>query len=362
MELAALARDFHRDELRDRENYRFLAARIHSPRLRRELERIADMEARHAGFWERVLRARGATPGSPPRPGLGLRLIGAAARILDPVLLVGLLELGENAAYHRYFETLLQAPLDEAERAELRRIILDELEHEQFFHTQSRALGASSVRDFVLGMNDGLVELLGTVAGLSAVYGGAPGVVGISGLVVGIAGGLSMGIGAFVSVRSERQVEEARRRRARILREVAPQRTAAEVRERLVDAGVDPAAADQALDCLSGRPEVLDGLLASTGPSSDELRSGLLTGGAYLVGAAVPVLPYFAAGSSLAALPWSVGLGAALLAATGGLVAVLSGLRLRLKVVEMLVAGLGAAALSYGFGRLVQILFGVAPP
>lgn len=360
MDLVALARDFHRDELRDRENYRFLAVRARRPRLRRELERIAGMEARHAAFFEGVLRRRGAEPGPAPRPGPGRRLLGAAARVVDPVLLVGLLELGENAAYHRYFETLLEAPLDDAEREELRRIILDELEHERFFHDESRALGAASVRDFVLGMNDGLVELLGTVAGLSAVYGGAPVVVGASGLVVGLAGGLSMGIGAFVSVRSERQVDDARRRRARILREVAPQRTAAEVRARLVEAGVDPDAADQALSCLAGRPEVLDGLLASAGPGSDEVRSGLRTGGAYLVGAAVPVIPYFAADSSLGALPWSVGLGAALLAATGSLVAVLSGLRLRTKVREMILAGLGAAALSYGFGRAVQAVFGIA--
>lgn len=361
MDLTALARDFHRDELRDRESYRFLAARVRHPRLRRELERIAGMEARHAGFWEGVLRRRGARPAPPPAPGLRLRLIGGMARILDPVLLVGLLELGENAAYHRYFATLLEAPLEDTERAELRRIIVDELEHEQFFHAESRALGAGSVRDFVLGMNDGLVELLGTVAGLSAVYGGAPGFVGASGLVVGIAGGLSMGIGAFVSVRSERQVDEARRRRARILREVAPERTAAEVRARLVEAGVDARAADEALTCLGGRPEVLEGLLASAGPRSDELRSALLTGGAYLVGAAVPVLPYFAAASSFTALPWSVALGAALLAGTGSLVAMLSGLRLRTKVAEMLVAGLGAAGLSYGFGHAVQAITGIGP-
>jgi len=48
------------------------------------------------------------------------------------------------------------------------------------------------VRDMVLGMNDGLMEILSVTAGLAGAC-GDPFMVGLSGLVVAIAGSLSMG-------------------------------------------------------------------------------------------------------------------------------------------------------------------------
>ena len=114
-----------------------------------------------------------------------------------------MLELGETGAYKRYHRFLQDAPLKGEEKARLRKIILDELEHEKTFRQESTGTWATHVRDFVLGMNDGLVEILGAVTGLSAVYVGRPLIVGVSGLIVGIAGALSMAIGAFVSVRSQ---------------------------------------------------------------------------------------------------------------------------------------------------------------
>src|SRR5690606_25270875 len=116
-------------------------------------------------------------------------------------------------------------------------IIVDEMEHEQSFRDESRRLGLANVRDFVLGMNDGLVEILGAVAGLTAVYWYNPTIIAISGLIVGIAGALSMGIGAFISVRSQRQINEGAKERMEILFEVAPERAVAEYRARLAESG-----------------------------------------------------------------------------------------------------------------------------
>lgn len=357
---AALARRFYLTELDDHRTYSAIAARVRDPRRRRALERIAGMEARHARFWRGVLERRGAAvPEERPRR-LRARLLGLLQRVVDPLIVVALLEVGENAAYRAYFEVLREMPLDGAEREGLRRVILDELEHERFFRRESRALGLAHVRDFVLGMNDGLVEILGVVAGLSAVYAAHPGLVAASGLVVGVAGALSMGIGAFVSVRSQRQVNEAQRARLDILFQVAPERAVEEYRDRLEASGVPAALAAEVAARLRGNREAIASLLAPGGGES-ELRSGLYTGLAYLAGAAFPLTPYFLLDSALAALPWAVGAAGGMLALAGTLISLASGISIRTKALELAATGLGAAAISYGFGRLMQAAFGIGP-
>jgi len=85
---------------------------------------------------------------------------------------------------------------------------MDEIEHEEIFSKSKQLLHVENLRDFILGMNDGLVEILGAVTGLSAAYVNNPFMVAISGLIVGVAGALSMGIGSFISVRSQREMNE----------------------------------------------------------------------------------------------------------------------------------------------------------
>ncbi len=359
-DLAALAQAYYLDEMNDHLTYQALARHARAPELRRTLERIAAMERGHARFWEGVLRDLGCEV-RPPRPRRGrLFVLRQLQRLVNPVLLVAALELGETEAVSGYYRVWKDGGLDERRRASLRAILLDELEHEVTFRREAQRLGLGNVRDFVLGMNDGLVEILGAVTGLSAAYPGSPLVVAVSGLIVGVAGAMSMGIGAYISVRSQRQVNEGARRRNDIVFDVAPERAARELRDRLTDSGVPAEVADRVSETLSREPDALRRLLGRT-VEENELRSALFTGAAYLLGVVFPVSPYFLAHSSFGALGWSVTLAATALAAVGGVVAVVSGIRLRTKVAEMVVSGLAAAVLAYGFGRLMQGLFGIGP-
>lgn len=357
-EYLAEAAEFYGDEITDHVTYATLAAAERPGPLRELLGRIAEIEEHHSRFWLRFIAARGGPAPARPPFARRLRFLRFLRRIFNPMLLVSTLELGEGHAARKYFGFLNRAPLDESERSDLRAIILDELEHEVTFRKESQTLGLGNVRDFVLGMNDGLVEILGTVTGLSAVYASSPFTVAVSGLVVGIAGALSMGIGAFMSVRSQRQVNEGARERLSVLFAVAPERATDEYRARLVESGVPADVAAAISEKIGGNQEAVTRLLLDASEDS-EVRSGLFTGGAYLVGVAFPVLPYFIAQSSLGALGGSVLLAGLALAATGGLVSVLSGIPLRRKVLEMVGAGIGAAMLSYGFGTLLDRWLGM---
>ncbi len=353
------ARRFYLGEIDDWQTYSLLAKHSRDDELRALLERIAAMERQHADFWAGILERHG-QPLPTPRPRrLRAFLLRLLQRRINPLLLIAALELGETGAveaYHRLWQSRLLPPTD-CER--LRGIILDELEHEAAFRRQTRQAGLQNVRDFVLGMNDGLVEILGAVTGLSAAYAGNPLLVAVSGLVVGIAGALSMGIGAFISVRSQRQVNAGARQRMAVLFSVAPERAVDEYRERLSASGLPDTLSNEVARKLGDNREALSKLLLEE-VSENEWRSGLFTGSAYLFGVLFPVLPYFIADSALPALIGSVLLAGLALAVVGGFIALVSGIRLRTKIIEMLVSGLGAAALAWLFGSLMQNVFGIS--
>jgi VIT1/CCC1 family predicted Fe2+/Mn2+ transporter len=274
---------------------------------------------------------------------------------INPALIVSLLELGEAGAMKRYLDFYSHAPLEDADKARLKGIILDEVEHEMFFKQMAQALGVSNLRDFVLGMNDGLVEILGAVTGLSACTHQAL-LVAITGLILGVAGALSMGIGAFISVRSQRQVNEGTRERMEILFAIDPERAVHAYRGELVDSGIPMHLAEETARVLGKNKQALVNLVLPSSNGENELRSGLFTGLAYFVGVASRA-SYFAPSSSIA-LPLSV-VFAGELGAVATVVAMLSGIPMRQKIAEMVISGLTAAGLSYGFGMLMRSVFGI---
>ena len=357
--LVDLAKDFYQDEVNDHLTYQQLVGNAKDKAFYTDMRRIARMEQRHAEFWKAMLEAHDA-PLPPVRiKRMRLLILRLLCMIINPVLLVSLLELGETSAVKRYLYFFQHAELDETERQRLKGIILDEIEHETYFKQTARALGVGNLRDFVLGMNDGLVEILGTVAGLSAVYPGNPLIVAASGLIVGIAGALSMGIGGFISVRSQRQVNTAARERMESLLAIDPERAIQVYRTDLMNSGIPAALADQTARTLGQNQLALANLVLPNSEEENEFRSGLFTGSAYLLGVFFPVLPYLLAPSSLIALPFAILLAGLSLTVVASIVAMLSGLSMRQKIFEMVVSGFTAAGLSYGFGTLMRSVFGL---
>ncbi len=269
---------------------------------------------------------------------------------------VSLSEMGESSAISSYYDFYKNGDLDDNERKKLKLVILDELEHEKFFVKEKKILHTENIRDMVLGMNDGLVEILGAVTGLSAVYFNKPLLVGLSGLIVGVAGALSMGIGAYVSVRSQRQVNEGIRKRLRIIFSISKNRLRGEIRERVVNLGISEDVAGQLIDNLVEDKNAIDNLIPRE--ETSEGRAAIYTGLAYIAGVFFPVIPYFFSPNTAIALPLSILFAGIALSIVSAVISVISGISVRRKVLEMIVLGLGAASLSYMFGTFINMLFG----
>ncbi|MHB8107092.1 MAG: VIT1/CCC1 transporter family protein [Candidatus Cryosericum sp.] len=348
---------FYADERSASRLYAYLAGSEKDPALRARFAELARVETLHMAFWRAFLLRRGIATTEPSWFSF------AWARLLRRVLgtrrYLSLLEITEATAVDSYYQFLNSTVLEETERADIARIIEDELGHEEELESQFNALPKDNVRDFVMGMNDGLVELLGAVTGLSAVYPTRPRIVGVNGLVVGLAGALSMGIGTWVSVRSQRQVNDGVRRKTDLLFSVAPRRAQAELATKLAKSGMPADLTNEVASKLAANKDAMIALLTENTPSN-EIRSALFTAAAYIIGLLFPVLPYFFARNSFTALILSVLFAGLALATVASIITLTAGSNaFRRKIREMVITGLGAAAASYAFGRLIQAVFGI---
>lgn len=353
----AKARSFYIDERNAARLYAYLAQAEKDPGHRERFAELARVETAHGSFWKNFLLRRGIATTEPGR------LTFAWMRLLRSLLgtrrYLSLLEITESTAVETYYDFLCSADLDEGERADVARLIEDELGHEEELESQSSALPRDNVRDFVMGMNDGLVELLGAVTGLTAVYPLRPQVVGVNGLIMGMAGALSMAIGTWVSVRSQRQVNEGVRRTTDLLFSVSPARAQRELVQKLKESGMPEELTGEIAEKLAPNKEAVISLLTEK-TSTSEVRSAVFTGIAYLVGLLFPVLPYFFVRNSWIALCLSVVFAGIALAVVAGIITLTAGSnQFRRKIREMVITGLRAAVLSYAFGRAVHALFGL---
>ena len=351
------AKEFYINEINDYQFYKLLAEKVKNEELKKNLLRISEMEKRHAEFWKTYLERRGES-----LPEIKISKIKQAFAIIlnkltNPAVVVSFLELGEAGGVKEYYQFLKSDHLTEEEKEILKHIIIDEIEHETFFAKEAEKLGLSNVRDFVLGMNDGLVEILGAVTGLSAVYVNNPLMVAISGSIVGIAGALSMGIGAYISVRSQKQVNQALNEKFKILFEISPDKALDELEDYLNELNLPKNVIKKVLENVEDKKALAKLLIKED--DENEIKSGLFTGFAYLVGVLFPVMPYFFAPSSLIALPFSILFAGLALATVGLFIAMFSGINIKKKIMEMVIAGFSAAGLSYLFGKVIQVVFGI---
>lgn len=353
------AKKFYYDEFEAKQLYSYLAKVESKKEIREIFEELAKIEAKHTKFWYTFLSDRDVKV-SPTIHNRSLWFYKVLRTLLGSKLFIILLEMKESNSTDEYYSYYKDPILTEKERQMLSQIVEDELEHEKNLGKQNKEVNFSNIRDFILGMNDGLVEILGTVTGLSAVYQNKPLVVGTSGLVVGIAGALSMAIGAYTSVRSQRQVNEGIKSKMELLFNVSKDRAKEELLNKLNDSGIPDDVSREVVEKLSDNENAMANLLVEE-VKENEIKSALYTGLAYLAGLIFPVIPYFfITSSSLIALLFSVVFAAIALSIVGAVVSIASeSLSIKSKIIEMVLSGIGAAVLSYLFGTIVQLVFGI---
>jgi VIT1/CCC1 family predicted Fe2+/Mn2+ transporter len=181
-------RNAERQEITEYYIYTSLAERTKDPHNREVLSRIAEDEKSHYGVWKDLT---GEEVG-PDR--VKIWTFVAIARILGLTFAIKLMEKGEGQALDVYRELEGKVP-------EVAEIIPDENRHEDDLIKLIDEQRLRYVGSIVLGLSDAIVELTGTLAGLSFALQDTQ-LVAVAGLITGVAASLSMGASEYLSEKS----------------------------------------------------------------------------------------------------------------------------------------------------------------
>ncbi|HET6398559.1 MAG TPA: VIT1/CCC1 transporter family protein, partial [Candidatus Thermoplasmatota archaeon] len=212
------------------------------------------------------------------------------------------------------------------------------------------------VRDLVLGFNDGVVSVYALVAGVAGAQFSA-GATAVAGVAAAVAGAVSMGLGEYISTKSQTQYYEAEARREREHIRKHPQLERQELREMYEEKGYPPDIVDRLVEHVTAdESRFVDTMMREEfGVGSESSRSAVVAMAlvmlAFLVGAALPVAPYLL-GSGGLRVATLLSLGGLFLA--GVLRARVSGLRMLRAGLEMVLLGAAAGLATYGVGLLVD--------
>jgi len=223
MNLATVEKMWRR-EVEAAATYKHLAERDPDPKRRDILMRLADQEDKHAARWsERIAAATGRAP-DPKEVEQGLSWF---QRMSDPNVVLHRLEQEENKAEAEY-DQLMQRLSDPTDRQIAEEAMLEERDHAVVLRALAggkvstprstldtilgrerwHVRGTGWIGDAIYGVNDGLGAVFGIVSGMAGYTGGSE-VVLAAGLAGTLASALSMGAGAYLSSKSQREVYES---------------------------------------------------------------------------------------------------------------------------------------------------------
>lgn len=354
------------DEVDSAAQYRAMAAGEPDPAVAKIYNELAEVEEKHAGFWEAKLRELGAEPG-PRKPSWRARVLAWTARKWGPRTILPTVAERETVGrndYLRQDETAhTKMPAQERSHARVLQAMLkrpsgapgSELARVEGRH---RNVGGNALRAAVLGANDGLCSNLSLVMGVA---GAAPGarailVTGVAGL---LAGACSMALGEWVSVTSSRELAERELRVERDELAAAPEEEREELQLIYEAKGIPKDEAIQLSTRLLGDQKTALDVLAreELGLDPEELGGSAREAATtsfflFAVGAIVPVAP-FALMSGTAALVTSMAVSGAALFAIGAAITLFTGRPVWRSGGRQLLLGLAAAGLTYGLGTLL---------
>lgn len=278
---------FQKDEMTGYAIYGRLARLIKDPHNSKVIREMSATEMRHYQFWKKISK----TDVKPNQFKVFFSVL--MARVLGITFTIKLLEKDEAAGAAEYAEFDAVVP----GAAQLGK---DEDEHEESLAGMIKEDFLSYMGSIVLGLNDALVELTGTLAGLTLALQSGKLVV-ISGLVTGIAASFSMAASEYLSARAD------------------------------------------------NNPKAL--------------RSALYTGLAYIVTVILLILPYLFKPQDNAGIFISLGatllIAVLIIFGFNFYISVAKDLSFKRRFLEMFLISMGVAVLSFGVGLVVRAAFGV---
>ncbi|HEY3304085.1 MAG TPA: VIT1/CCC1 transporter family protein [Candidatus Binatia bacterium] len=217
------------------------------------------------------------------------------------------------------------------------------------------------IREFVFGIQDGLISTVGLLAGVQGATENNL-VVVITGLTAMFAGAVSMATGSYLSSTAQKQIFDKELREAEDLAEREPYLAAEGLLQALSQEGLKKEQSYRLVKLLAEEEKVflrtfqekVFGL--GTAEINRPLQAALVMGLSFVLGAVIPLLPYLLL-SGMSALYVSIVLAAVTLFSVGVFKGYLAARPLFLSGLEFFFIAVGAAIFGYLIGLVVQYFF-----
>ena len=372
-------RNAWRDEKAAALTYAAAAEKETDARRRDIFLRMAAEEQKHAERWEKRLRELSVEPG-PYTETQEEKRRRSELIARDPTVIATTMAAAEGNADGAYDILASLAPTEEdrtafqdagrAERAH-DRVLKDmagsgeqpKSALDRILGRERHVRGGGWIGQAIYGINDGLGAAFGVVSGVAGATHVNSSFVLLSGFASMIASALSMGSGAYLAVKSEKEVHEAELGRERKEIKEHPEEEQEELSLFYQLKGFTEAEANAMAKRMAENPEEMLKTLAheELGLSDQAFQSPWKSAGSATVstaiGAAVPVLPYLFVGG-ITALIVSFVISTLAHFAVGAAKVIVTGRSWWKSGLEMMVIGLGEAAITYGIGLLISPMLG----
>jgi vacuolar iron transporter family protein len=362
-------RKLWRQEVEAAATYRQLGEREPDPRRRDILRRLAESEELHATRWSSRIEA---ATGQAPDPASLKPSLNWMLKLSDPSVVLHRLEQIENVAEEEYAR-LTAAFTDPIDRETADEVAREEGEHARTLHALAgpspsprkmldsilgrerwHVKGTGWIGDAIYGVNDGLGAVFGIVSGMAGYTGGSE-VVLAAGLAGTLASALSMGAGAYLASKSEREVYESEITRERRELEADPEEERTELELFYQLKGFSPDEAHTMVSRLQkDSKELLKALVHEELGLTEEsfpnpLRSTVSATISTAIGGFIPIIPFFFA-VGMPAVIASFAVSTIAHFAVGASKALVTTRSWWASGTEMTVVGIIEAAITYGLG------------
>jgi VIT1/CCC1 family predicted Fe2+/Mn2+ transporter len=277
-------KNFQKNEITEYYIYSRLSRKTKNVKNAETLQKIGDDEMRHYMFWKNY-------SGVDVKPNKWkVFKFYWIARILGITFGIKLMEKGEEGAQQAYEKACVFIP-------EAKQIVEDEDAHEKELIAMLEEKKLDYVGSIVLGLNDALVELTGTLAGLTFALQNTK-LIAVAGLITGIAASFSMAASEYLSTKTE------------------------------------------------------DG-------NANALASSIYTGIAYIFTVIILILPYLLFSNYFICLGVTMTFAVLVILFFNYYISVAKDLNFRKRFWEMFIISMGVAAFSFGIGYLIRMFIGI---
>lgn len=231
--------------------------------------------------------------------------------------------------------------------------------HHHSHHHEHHNKSSASLRDFVIGMSDGLTVPFALAAGLSGAV-SSTGLIIIAGLAEIAAGSIAMGLGGYLAGKTEIDHYNSELKREYDEVEAVPHKEKEEVREFFAHLGLSEEVQQQAVEEMTRDKEkwvdfMMKYELGLDKPDPQRARkSAFNIGLSYIVGGLIPLSPYFFVDDGITGLKISAMITLVCLFVFGYFKSKVTGVNPLAGALRVMIIGALAAGCAFAVARAIQ--------